>query len=307
MNRPSNNAEPITTRPEQPRLGLVGLGLLGTAVAERLSESGYTVLGFDPDPVRRAIHAEAGRPVATELRSLTDSCSMMLLVLPDSKVSRQVLDELLPNMAEGTCVLDFTTGDPADTEWMVDQGAGAGVQFIDVTVAGSSREARDGNAVLFVGAQPSEDPDDSLGRLIDSLSSRQFWLGTAGQAARMKLVVNLVLGLNRLVLAEGLAFGEALGLAASQCLEALQTGPAASRVMETKGNRMLNRQYEPVARLAQHAKDVQLILDQAQRVGAELPLTSLHGDILASLIDRGWGPADNSAVVEFYRTDQKLE
>ncbi len=116
----------------------------------------------------------------------------------------------------------------------------------------------------------------------------------------MKLVTNLVLGLNRAVLAEGLAFAEAQGLDAEAVLAILQAGPAASRVMDIKGRRMIERDFAPEARLRQHAKDVGLILDTASDVGRGLPLSELHSDLLQDLLDRGIGDLDNSAIREAF-------
>jgi 3-hydroxyisobutyrate dehydrogenase-like beta-hydroxyacid dehydrogenase len=117
----------------------------------------------------------------------------------------------------------------------------------------------------------------------------------------MKLALNLVLGLNRAVLAEGLTFAEALGLNPETALEVLRAGPAWSRVMETKGGKMLRRDFTPEARLSQHLKDVRLILAAGERGGAPLPLSSLHREILERAEAEGLGAEDNSAVIEIWR------
>jgi 3-hydroxyisobutyrate dehydrogenase-like beta-hydroxyacid dehydrogenase len=116
----------------------------------------------------------------------------------------------------------------------------------------------------------------------------------------MKLVVNLVLGLNRAVLAEGLAFARGCGLDLPRVLEVLQAGAAYSRVMDAKGARMLARDFRPQARLRQHLKDVELILDEARRVGAKAPLSELHRELLRRVVEQGSGDEDNSAVIRAY-------
>ncbi len=118
----------------------------------------------------------------------------------------------------------------------------------------------------------------------------------------MKLALNLVLGLNRAVLAEGLTFAEALGLDPQVALAVLQAGPAWSRVMETKGAKMLRRDFVPEARLSQHLKDVRLILAAGERAGAPLPLSALHQELLERAEAAGFGAADNSAVIEAWRS-----
>jgi 3-hydroxyisobutyrate dehydrogenase-like beta-hydroxyacid dehydrogenase len=108
-----------------------------------------------------------------------------------------------------------------------------------------------------------------------------------------------VLGLNRAALAEGLAYGEARGFDGALLLRVLQAGPAASRIMETKGPKMLARDYSPEARLRQHHKDVRLMLAS----GRALPLTEAHERILAAAEAMGLGDEDNSALIEVYRRD----
>ena len=117
----------------------------------------------------------------------------------------------------------------------------------------------------------------------------------------MKLVVNLVLGLNRAVLAEGLCFAERSGVDPHQALEVLRAGPAYSRVMETKANKMLDGDFTPQARLAQHWKNVRLILSAGEWSGATLPLSTLHDQLLSGLIQSGFGDLDNSAIIKAFQ------
>jgi 3-hydroxyisobutyrate dehydrogenase-like beta-hydroxyacid dehydrogenase len=125
-------------------------------------------------------------------------------------------------------------------------------------------------------------------------------VGPAGSGARTKLVVNLVLGLNRAVLAEGLAFARRCGLDPAAVLNVLRSGGAYSRVMDTKGQRMLDGNFTPDARLAQHWKDVRLILAEARRAGATTPLSELHERLLAELVAQGNGELDNSSVIRAF-------
>jgi 3-hydroxyisobutyrate dehydrogenase-like beta-hydroxyacid dehydrogenase len=116
----------------------------------------------------------------------------------------------------------------------------------------------------------------------------------------MKLVVNLVLGLNRAVLAEGLALARSCGLDPSAALEIPRAGPAASRVMDVKGTKMLSGDFTPQARLAQHLKDVHLILKMGHDCGARVPLSALHRDLLEGLAAQGYHDADNSAIIRAF-------
>jgi 3-hydroxyisobutyrate dehydrogenase-like beta-hydroxyacid dehydrogenase len=118
----------------------------------------------------------------------------------------------------------------------------------------------------------------------------------------MKLVVNLVLGLNRAVLAEGLAFAKANALDPALALEVLQSGAAYSRVMDSKGPKMIAGDFSPEARLSQHHKDVRLILQAAAEHGIQLSLSALHEQLLAELESRGLGDCDNSVVIRAFES-----
>jgi 3-hydroxyisobutyrate dehydrogenase-like beta-hydroxyacid dehydrogenase len=116
----------------------------------------------------------------------------------------------------------------------------------------------------------------------------------------MKLVVNLVLGLNRAVLAEGLSLARSCGLDLPETLRVLRAGAAYSRVMDSKGPKMIAGEFQPQARLSQHLKDVRLILAEAERVGALVPLSRLHRDLLEAVEAGGWGEEDNAAVIRAF-------
>jgi 3-hydroxyisobutyrate dehydrogenase-like beta-hydroxyacid dehydrogenase len=134
------------------------------------------------------------------------------------------------------------------------------------------------------------------------LAAKRFHVGPVGAASRFKLVHNLILGLNRAALAEGLAFAEMLGFDAADAVEILRDTPATSGALVAKGGKMANADYEPPqARLAQHLKDVRLIRQLADAAGANTPLSAVHQSLLERAEALGLGDADNAAVIEALR------
>src|SRR5581483_4874146 len=180
------------------------------------------------------------------------------------------------------------------------QLAELGVDYVDACVGGSSAQVRRGEAVVMAGGsvQAWERSRD----LFDAFAKKSWLLGPPGSGARMKLVFNLVLGLNRAVLAEGLEFAAHAGIAPSQALEVLREGAAYSGVMDTKGERMVTADFSPEARLSQHRKDVRLILAAAERWGAVTPLSHVHDALLERAEALGYGQADNSAVITAFQS-----
>ncbi|MGZ0164667.1 MAG: NAD(P)-dependent oxidoreductase [Planctomycetales bacterium] len=279
-------------------IGLVGLGLLGSALADRLLSKGWSVSGFDVDAERCDALSSSGGVALTGLSDVA-AFDVILLSLPTSPVVAEVVSSIKGELRAGQTIVDTTTGNPADVESVADVLAQIGVDYLDATIGGSSQQAREGDAIVMCGG-----PIDAFDRcrgLFDDLAKRAFHLGPAGSGSRMKLAVNLVLGLNRAVLAEGLAYAESLGLDTAETLDVLKAGPAASAIMTTKGQKMLDRDFEPQARLAQHLKDVLVILETGSATGARLPMSGVHRTLLEGLVNAGMGDLDNSAVFEAFR------
>lgn len=281
-------------------IGLAGLGLLGTALAERLLSKGWSVTGFDIDADRRATFNTAGGCAVDDISELA-GFEFILLSLPTSQVVAEVISSLKTHLRPSQKIIDTTTGSPGDAESVATELAIIDVSYLDATVGGSSQQARDGEAIIMCGG--SDDAFSQCQFLFEELAKQTFHLGPAGGGSRMKLAVNLVLGLNRAVLAEGLSFAEKLGLDPSMTLEVFQASPAWSRVMDIKGQKMLRSDFVPQARLAQHLKDVQVILNAGTDSNAQLPLSSLHETLLQELVKRGHGDLDNSAIIEAFRMD----
>lgn len=279
------------------RLGFIGLGLLGIELARRVHAAGFEVVGYDLNDAAAQRIKPLGRRVYSA-GEVAQSCSHLVLTLPDADVSKQVVEELKPALRRGTFILDVTTGDPEEMGRLGRQLARRGVRYLDTTILGSSADVAQGHGLLMAGGGRRDFAD--CHPLLSVLSERVFHLGPCGSGARMKLVVNLVLGLNRAALAEGLAFADAMGVDPAQALEVLQSGLAYSRIMDAKGPKMLKRDFHPVARLSQHLKDVRLMLQAAATCDQALPLTTQHEALLAAVVASGGGDLDNSAVFLAY-------
>ena len=269
-------------------IGLIGVGLLGSAIAARLSAAGYSVLGYDIIPDRR-LGASSSQEVARV-------CRTIILSLPTSDVVAEVLAGI--ELTPGTTIIDTTTGEPETMAAMGAKLAKAGIDYLDATVLGSSRVVRNGAAVVMAGGR--RQTFDAAAPLFRTFASRAFYLGSYGAGARMKLVANLALGLHRAVLAETLAFARACEVSPADALEVLKAGAAYSRVMDDKGQKMLDHDFSVEARLSQHLKDVRLILAAAGAKHAKAPLSQVHRQLLEGLEAAGYGDVDNSAIIMAY-------
>jgi 3-hydroxyisobutyrate dehydrogenase-like beta-hydroxyacid dehydrogenase len=274
------------------RVGVVGLGLMGTAITERLLASQLVphVWNRTPDKAtpllaRGAVWSDD--PVA--------ACDRVIVSLFSSEVVDQVLTRFQAGVRPGLIVIDTTTGDPADSVRLESRLRAHGASYLDAPISGSSQQTRRGEATVIVGGERAA--FDACRDLWPILGRKVFHVGRCGDAAKMKLVANLVLGLNRAALAEGLRLAGVMGLDAGPTLEVLRESAAYSRQMDTKGRKMIGGDFAPEAKLAQHLKDVHLILAAAAAGGLSLDLADAHRRLLERAVSLGLGDLDNCAVI----------
>jgi 3-hydroxyisobutyrate dehydrogenase-like beta-hydroxyacid dehydrogenase len=287
-------------------IGLIGIGLVGTALAESLLKARFNVVGYDIDSERRTEFEKLGSQTVTSPAKVANRVVYLILSLPDTQVVKQVIEgpngvleaESLPKY-----IIDTTTGDPEETIELAEQLKQRGITLLDSTISGSSRQVRERNAVFMVGGDKAA--FEKCRDIFTALSEKVFYVGPSGHGSKAKLASNLILGLNRLVLAEGLVFAEKLGLDPAAFLELLKETPAYSAAMDVKGEKMLKSDFTAQARIRQHHKDVSLILKHAEIAGQELPLSDVHLDVLDKTIAAGDGDLDNSAVIKEIRRRNK--
>jgi 3-hydroxyisobutyrate dehydrogenase-like beta-hydroxyacid dehydrogenase len=185
--------------------------------------------------------------------------------------------------------IDCTTGDPLRIEALAARLARDGIGYVEAPIAGGSESARRGEATMLVGGDSTGCED-----LLSAISSRRVHVGRVGMAARAKLATNLVLGLSRAALAEGMAFAESQGIGRAQFLEIIGQTPAAAPSALRKGARMVSGDYSPESRIRQHLKDVRRMREIS---GVPLPLTQTHENLLSAAVDAGDGELDNAALI----------
>ncbi len=275
---------------------VVGLGLMGTAIAGRLLDAGCDVRVWNRSPAR-------ADPLLARGACWTDDplgeCQLVVVSLYDGAAVRAVMAPWLARSAPGRVVVDTSTVDPATTESLAGTARARGLAWLDAPISGSSVQTARGEATVLIGG-PAEDVA-ALGALWEILGGHWHHVGPTGSASRMKLVTNLVLGLNRAALAEGLVLADVLGIDAQAALDVLRDSPAASRQMETKGPKMVAGDFSVQARLGQHLKDVDLILEAAADAGVTLTLATAHRALLEAAVAAGLGDLDNSAIIGAYR------
>jgi 3-hydroxyisobutyrate dehydrogenase-like beta-hydroxyacid dehydrogenase len=301
-------AEDPSARPvsASPAVGIVGLGLVGRALAGRIVAAGHTVLGFDHAPAARAAWQSLGHGLEASPAALARRCTTVLVAVFDTTGVLQVVegDDGLVHGSALQLVVDCSTGDPDVLMALATRLAARGIDFIEAPLSGSSEQIAAGEATLLLGAEAAV-----LGRherLLASLAAQRVHAGGPGMGARAKLATNLVLGLNRAALAEGMVFAERLGIAPDRFLALVLGTPARSDAALVKGRRMVQGDFEPPqSRIRQHLKDVELMLVQAAQAGQRLPLSQAHAELMRAAVAAGDGELDNAAIVRQLRREAR--
>ena len=296
-----------------PTVALIGVGIMGSRLGERLMKAGFTVRGFDVDPERMAEFAAAGGVATGSPAEAVEGCELVVLSLLTSDISRQVClgpDGIVASSTRPLLVLDATTGRPDDAVAIAGDLASAGVDYADMTVSGNAAVASRGELVVMLGG--SAEAYAKAGPIMQAIGRSSHHVGSVGAGARMKLIVNHVLAVNRQAarmfegnreaLAEGLVAAELAGLDLAKTLEVLADGVAYSRAMDLWGRRMVEGDHEqPNARLRQSHKDSKLIVEHAHQVGAPAAFIEQVESHLGEGVSGGLADKDNSSVVEVIR------
>ena len=274
-------------------VGVIGLGLLGSALAERLIQGGYDVFVFNRTREKADKLIQLG---AQWIDNPFEKCDRVVVCLYTTATVRSVLDAMRSAFREGQIVVDTTTGSPTESPALGQSLAEQGIQYLEAPIAASSEQTRQGKALTMVGG-----PETSFAAcrdILQCIAPQTYHVGDWGDAAKTKLVNNLILGLTRAALAEGLVFAKSIGLSPSACLEVLKAGNAYSVVMDVKGDKMLNSDFSTQAKLAQHGKDVRLMIAEAKKASIDLPMTERHLELLDHAVTAGLGEVDNSAIIQ---------
>ena len=278
-------------------VGVIGVGLMGEVYARRLIAAGFTVIGFDVDPAKSARLANLGAQAGT-LADIAQKCDPIVVAVFNTEQVEDVVEHALIPAAAGKIVLVTSTCDP-DRIAALGARVGNRLRFLETPVSGTSEQVRQGDGVGLIGGDQKIAADAAP--VLDALFAKSFHIGKIGDGGRAKLAVNLILGLNRLALAEGLVFAARLGLDPAAFLDVARRSAAASQVMDTKGPKMIGGDFAPEGRVRQTLKDTQLMLDQARKAGQQLPLLQIHADVLQACVRHGDSEQDNSIVIEEIR------
>jgi putative dehydrogenase len=287
-----------------PRVGVIGAGLMGTAVAQRLIAAGFEVLAYDIDGDKRVSIARTGASPIAEVGTIITACEVIVVCVFNTEQVEDVIagpgggaDAITQGGTVARLFIVTSTCDPERLARLAERVEPSGVQLLEAPISGTSRQVAQGDGVGLVGGDR-----EVMGRasaVLDAICPRRYYLGAVGTGSRAKLAVNLILGLNRAALAEGLVFATRLGLDPVAFLGVARGSAAYSQVMDVKGELMARREYfEPQSRVDQSLKDFKLMLEQARATEQALPFATVYVRMLEDCVAMGEAEWDNAAIAE---------
>jgi 2-hydroxymethylglutarate dehydrogenase len=282
-------------------IGVIGLGEMGTPIAGFLLQAGYDVKGFDTREKQMSALAPKGLKPASSAKDATQGVDMILLSLPNWEIVQEVIegrDGVLEAAHEGQIIVDTSTVPPHKTKAMAEKLAGKGIHWMDVPISGAATQAREGNMVFMAGGE--KEIFDTVKTVLDKVGKKTVYVGKHGDAAMLKLTVNLVLFLNQASAVEGLTLGLKAGLDPNVLYDVLVAGAAGSDLIKTRGKDMLAGSFNPRGALWIGVKDVGLALEAAKTIGVTCPMAGLYQQMLLSAHHRGWGDQDATVVMRIY-------
>ncbi len=282
-------------------VGVVGVGRMGANIARHLNDEGYAVSAvYDVNSaIAQELAGEIGAQACDSLANVTSLADTIITVVTDDQAMYTIFAETGDSLLQGAAGKIFVNCATIAPQVHVDveqRAEAAGAQSLEACMASSITQARDGTLYLMCGG--SEDAFARARPLLDTMSISLRYIGSAGKAAQVKALVNMVMNINTAGLAEGLGLGEALGLDSALLQEVFAQTGANSRVLETDGEDMESRDHECYFSAAHASKDSGIALDLAADAGLSLPLAQATKAQYDKMIDMGLGELDKSGVAE---------
>ena len=278
-------------------VAVIGLGIMGLPMAINLVAAGHTVSGFNRSQGRTdKLVAEGGR-AATSIADAVSGADVVITMVPDSPDVEQVVagaDGVFANAQQGALWIDASSIRPDVAARLAAEARSAGLRPLDAPVSGGEQGAIDGVLSIMVGGDAAD--FDAAHDVFAAVGKTIVHVGPSGSGQTVKAANQLIVAVNIGVLAEAITFLEAYGVDTAAALKVLGGGLAGSKVLDQKGQKMLDRNFDPGFRLALHHKDLGIVTSAAREAGVATPLGALAAQLVASLVTTGDGGLDHSGL-----------
>ena len=276
---------------------VVGLGIMGSAIARHLLDAGCEVLGYDVDDARVRQFESDGGTALSSAREAAERADVVVTSLPGSQAALDVCRELAAGARAGLIVVETSTLPHEVKESCRDLVGAAGADLLDCPLSGTGAQAQVRDVVVY--GSGDEAAFERVRGVLEIFSRSVRYLGPFGSGSTMKLVANLLVAVHNAATAEAFALGEAAGLDPQQIYDTVRDGAGSSVIFEKRGQLMVDRAYRPAtAKVSMFVKDTGLIADYAGRLGLDLPMLAATRPLYDRAVERGFADADAAALLE---------
>jgi len=283
-------------------VGVIGIGVMGSAIAGRLLDTGATVHLYDRDPAKRAPLVERGAVAAGSAQAATAAAEFTILSLNSAAIVEQAVfgaDGVAAGAATGKTLVDMSSIDAGRTAAMAQRlAAETGMAWVDAPLSGGAPAAAEGRLTLMLGGDAADVARAEP--LLARLSANRTHMGASGAGQTVKLINQILCANTFLAVAEAVRFAEAHGVDATLIPAALAGGRADSRILQEYMAKMARRDFSPTGRIDNMLKDLETAQTAAQGLRVAMPLTSLLADLHRMLVAGGLGGADSAEYVRLF-------
>ena len=276
---------------------VVGLGIMGSAIAQHLLDAGCEVLGHDVDAARLRELEDRGGTALGSAREAAERADVVLTSLPGNGPALEVCRELAAGAREGLVVVETSTLPHGVKESCRELIVAAGGELLDCPLSGTGAQARVRDVVVY--GSGDETAFERVRGVLETFSRSVRHLGPFGSGSTMKLVANLLVAVHNAATAEAFALGEAAGLDPQQIYDTIRDGAGNSVIFEKRGQLMVDRAYRPAtAKISMFVKDTGLIAEFADGLGLGLPVLEATRPLYDRAVEQGLADADAAALLE---------
>jgi 3-hydroxyisobutyrate dehydrogenase-like beta-hydroxyacid dehydrogenase len=280
------------------RIGIIGVGLLGSAVAARLLKKKFKVKGYDTRPKQVKALQREGLIAAASIAEAAADAEAVFTILPSLESVETTIVEtggLIETAPRDCTLIQMSTISPELTRHLAKAAAAKRLGFLDAPMSGTSAMVERGDCTIFVAGHRKR--ADACQPIFDAIAKKTFYVGDVGMASLAKLATNLLVGLNTAALAEALVLGAKGGLAPAKLVEILKESAGASKMVDVRGPLMARHRFDAQMKVDLFLKDFKLMLEEGRRLEVPLPLTSVTQQLATATAAAGRGEEDLAAIV----------
>ncbi len=290
------------------KIGIIGLGMLGNAVALHLLESGFKVTAYNRTKEKTLQVKQKGAKIVTSPKEVAENSDLVITIVKDANAIKEIAFEkngIIEGKHEKLVVADMSTIDPSESKNITKKFQEYNIEKLDIPVMGGSNVAITGNLVMM--ASGNKEKYQQCKDVFNIIASKVFFLGGSGVAHSVKLAMNLQITMLALALSEGITLVKKADVDPKIFLEILNSTYFKTGMSEKKAHKMIDGKYNITFTLANLKKDISTMTNTAKSLGIKLPMIQKAEEVYEDAIKEGFGEADYTGIIEYIKKINKLK